>query len=200
MSKNSNKFLDDLTPFQWFEQWLNDATEKIEQDPNAMSLATIDPIGTLSIRIVLLKAWDNKGFVFYTNSKSRKGAAMNVNKQVGLSFYWPSLNRQIRISGSVEKVTDLESDAYFQSRAVRSKLGAWASKQSQPLESREHLLRSVAEYGAEFGDEVPRPAHWFGYRVIPSDMEFWEAGEFRLHNRWRWERDNEKWRVQRLNP
>lgn len=200
MSLKLNKFLEDSTPFNWFEKWLHDADQTIQQDPNAVSLATTDDDGSLSIRVVLLKAWDEKGFVFYTNSQSRKGTAMKKNRQVALSFYWPSLNRQIRISGNAEKVDDAESDAYFQSRALQSKLGAWASHQSQPLKNRAHLLARVAKYGLEFGLQVPRPDHWFGYRVVPTDIEFWEAGEFRLHNRWLWKKENEIWTCQRLNP
>lgn len=200
MSTKLIKFLDDSTPYNWFESWLDDAKEAIAQDPNAMSLATTDPDGSISIRVVLLKAWDERGFVFYTNSESRKGRAMASNDRVGLSFYWPSLNRQIRISGRVEKGDDSESDAYFESRALQSKLGAWASDQSRPLDSRESLLARVADFGEKFGEEVPRPTHWFGYRVVPTDIEFWEAGEFRLHDRWLWKLGAQGWSHERLNP
>ena len=200
MSTNLKNFLDDSTPFNWFENWLQEAVETISQDPAAMTLATTDPSGSLSIRVVLLKSWDERGFVFYTNSQSRKGVALGENRQCALCFYWPSLNRQIRISGEVEKVEEEVSDAYFESRALKSKLGAWASEQSRPLNNRATLVARVAKYGLKFGTKVPRPEHWFGFRVKASEIEFWQAGEFRLHDRWRWRIENGKWTYHRLNP
>lgn len=189
------------TPFSWFKDWFELAKHKIKKDPNAMTLATQDPLGQLSIRVVLLKEWDERGFVFYTNSTSRKGKAMSHNSNVALCFYWPSIDKQIRISGKIEKISDEDSNTYFASRALKSRLGAWASHQSQPLKNRMELLKRVAALGLKYGTRVPRPEYWYGYRVVPEEIEFWSAGDFRLHDRWRWTLDPQNnWIATRLNP
>ena len=170
-------------------------------DPTAMSLATVGADGAPSVRIVLLKGVDERGFVFYTNLDSRKGRELRATPRAALCFYWAALDTQIRIEGTVEPVSDAEADAYFASRARESQIGAWASQQSQDLSSMDELRARVAEVEARFADQpVPRPPHWSGRRVRPSSIEFWHAGDFRLHERRRFERDGDGWRMRRLFP
>lgn len=173
-------------PFPLFRKWLSDAETSEINDPNAMALATIDSDGTPSIRMVLLKGLDERGFVFYTNCESRKGTALDSNPVAALCFHWKSLRRQVRIEGTVEHVSDAESDEYYKTRPVGSRIGAWASDQSRPLQSRTHLANKVSALEAQYQgqeDSIPRPPHWGGYRVIPKAIEFWHDGEFRLHRR-----------------
>jgi pyridoxamine 5'-phosphate oxidase len=170
-------------------------------DPTAMSLATVSTDGTPSVRIVLLKGVDERGFVFYTNLNSRKGRELTATPRAALCFYWPALDVQIRIEGTIEPVSDAEADAYFASRARESQIGAWASLQSEELSSMDALRSRVAEMEARFANEpVPRPPHWSGRRVKPSSIEFWHAGEHRLHERRRYERDGNRWTMRRLFP
>jgi pyridoxamine 5'-phosphate oxidase len=170
-------------------------------DPTAMSLATVGPDGAPSVRIVLLKDVDERGFVFYTNLESRKGRELAATPRAALCFYWPALDTQIRVEGTVEPVSDAEADAYFASRARESQIGAWASQQSEELSSMDELRARVAEVEARFAHQpVPRPPHWSGRRVKPSSIEFWHAGEFRLHERRRFERDGNSWTMRRLFP
>jgi pyridoxamine 5'-phosphate oxidase len=170
-------------------------------DPTAMSLATVGADGAPSVRIVLLKEVDERGFVFYTNLESRKGRELAVTPRAALCFYWPALDTQIRIEGTVEPVSDAEADAYFASRARDSQLGAWASRQSETLESMEELRRRFDEMEARFANKpVPRPPHWSGRRVRAETIEFWCAGEHRLHERRRFERDGDGWTMRRLFP
>jgi pyridoxamine 5'-phosphate oxidase len=170
-------------------------------DPTAMSLATVSPDGAPSVRIVLLKGVDERGFVFYTNLNSRKGRELTVTPRAALCFYWPALDVQVRIEGTIEPVSDAEADAYFASRARESQIGAWASLQSEELSSMDALRARVAEMEARFANEpVPRPPHWSGRRVKPSSIEFWHAGEHRLHERRRYERDGNRWTMRRLFP
>jgi pyridoxamine 5'-phosphate oxidase len=170
-------------------------------DPTAMSLATVSTDGTPSVRIVLLKGVDERGFVFYTNLNSRKGRELTATPRAALCFYWPALDVQIRIEGTIEPVSDAEADAYFASRARESQIGAWASLQSEELSSMDALRSRVAEMEARFANEpVPRPPHWSGRRVKPSSIEFWHAGEHRLHERRRYERDGSGWTMRRLFP
>jgi pyridoxamine 5'-phosphate oxidase len=170
-------------------------------DPTAMSLATVSPDGAPSVRIVLLKHVDERGFVFYTNLHSRKGRELTATPRAALCFYWPALDTQIRVEGTVEPVSDAEADAYFASRARESQIGAWASQQSETLSSMDELRARVADAEARFADQpVPRPPHWSGRRVKPSSIEFWHAGEFRLHERRRYERDGSQWTMRRLFP
>jgi pyridoxamine 5'-phosphate oxidase len=170
-------------------------------DPTAMSLATVGPDGAPSVRIVLLKSVDERGFVFYTNLNSRKGRELTATPRAALCFYWPALDVQVRIEGTIEPVSDAEADAYFASRARESQIGAWASLQSEELSSMDALRARVAEMEARFANEpVPRPPHWSGRRVKPSSIEFWHAGEHRLHERRRYERDGNRWTMRRLFP
>jgi pyridoxamine 5'-phosphate oxidase len=170
-------------------------------DSTAMSLATVSTDGTPSVRIVLLKGVDERGFVFYTNLNSRKGRELTATPRAALCFYWPALDVQIRIEGTIEPVSDAEADAYFASRARESQIGAWASLQSEELSSMDALRARVAEMEARFANEpVPRPPHWSGRRVKPSSIEFWHAGEHRLHERRRYERDGNRWTMRRLFP
>jgi pyridoxamine 5'-phosphate oxidase len=171
-------------PFSKFAQWYADAHEPEVNDHNAMSVVSIDADGQPSVRIVLLKAWDEKGFVFYTNYQSRKGRALLANPKTCLNFHWKSVRRQIRIEGTAAPVTAIESDAYFATRARDSQIGAWASEQSQPLENRALFDQRFAEITERFKDQpVPRPPHWSGFRVTPARIEFWEDVDFRLHHR-----------------
>ena len=188
-------------PFAQFDAWFKEASAREPEDPNAMALATADPQGRPSLRMVLLKGVDDRGFVFYTNLGSRKGQQLQANPHAALTFHWKSLHRQVRAEGAVEPVTGEEADAYFASRHRSSQIGAWASRQSQPMTARLELERRVAEFTAKFGfGKVPRPDWWSGFRVLPSRIEFWQAGAFRLHERTLYIRDGEGWQTQRLFP
>ena len=166
-----------------------------------MTLATATRFGLPSARIVLLKSFDERGFVFFTNYNSRKGIELEENAQASLLFYWPQLWRQVRIEGTVERVSEEESDQYFHSRPLGSKIGAWASEQSSAIESRAALDRRFDEFSWKFGDNVPRPPHWGGYRVKPNMIEFWQGQENRLHDRLRFKsQDNGSWIIERLAP
>jgi pyridoxamine 5'-phosphate oxidase len=170
-------------------------------DPTAMSLATVGPDGAPSVRIVLLKAVDERGFVFYTNMNGRKGRELIATPRAALCFYWPALDTQIRVEGHVEQVSDAEADAYFASRARDSQIGAWASRQSETLASMDELRGRVLEVENLYaGKPVPRPPYWTGRRVRPERIEFWHAGEFRLHERRLFERDGDRWTMRRLFP
>lgn len=173
-------------PLALFQSWLKEAESSEINDPNAMALATVDANGQPSIRMVLLKDMDQRGFVFFTNRESRKGTALQANPVAAVCFHWKTLRRQIRIEGTIEWVSDAESDAYYKTRPLGSRIGAWASQQSRPLESRGFLAGRVAALEEEYKgreDDLPRPAHWGGYRLIPTHIEFWHDGEFRLHRR-----------------
>ncbi len=190
-------------PMQQFDIWFKDAEAHELNDPNAMTVATADANGRPSARILLLKGQDAKGFVFYTNMNSRKGGELQVNPFVSLCFHWKSLRRQVRIEGPIEQVSDNEADSYFNSRARGSRIGAWASQQSQPLADRETLMNAVAELEEKFaGAPIPRPPHWTGQRLRPLQIEFWEDGEFRLHDRFVFQRPtvDDAWSMQRLSP
>lgn len=188
-------------PFALFKQWMEDAIAREINDPNAMTLATVDADGMPSARIVLLKQLDERGFVFYTNRESRKGLALAANPVAALCFHWKTLRRQVRIEGTVSIVTDSESDAYYNSRPVGSQIGAWASQQSRPLESRSVLAGRVAALEKEYeGRDIPRPAYWGGYRVIPQRIEFWHDGAFRLHTRLVYRRNGDGWSKEMIYP
>lgn len=193
--------MDDPNPFNLFAAWFAEAEGSEPNDPNAMTLATATPDGRPSARMVLLKGWDESGFVFYTNLESRKGTELAANAQVALLFHWKSLRRQIRIEGPAAPVTEAEADAYYASRPRLSRLGAWASDQSRPLESRATLVARVAALEAKYvlGD-IPRPPHWSGYRVRPDYFEFWRDMPFRLHDRQTYTRAGGGWAPGRLFP
>ena len=181
-------------PFTLFNTWFAEANTSEPNDPDAMALATADADGHPSVRMVLLKGHDERGFVFYTNLDSRKGGELAANPSVALLFHWKSLRRQVRIEGPVSAVSDAEANAYFASRGRTSRIGAWASEQSRPLDRRETFVERVAEVGRRFeGEEVPRPPRWSGFRVTPKAIEVWEDGEHRLHHRRLFTRDGDRW-------
>jgi pyridoxamine 5'-phosphate oxidase len=193
----------DRNPIRQFQVWIDEVRRSgvSEQDAISMTLATATKDGKPDARIVLLKSFDELGFVFYTNYQSRKAKELSENPQACLLFYWPQLWRQVRIEGTVEKVSAEESDAYFQSRPLGSKLGAWASNQSEVIENREALEARFAELQKRFGDDAPRPPHWGGYRVKPTAIEFWQGQDNRLHDRLRYRlQENGSWIIERLGP
>lgn len=188
-------------PYALFAEWLAEAAKTEPNDPNALCLATSTPDGRPSARMVLLKGHDARGFVFYTNLESRKGAELRANPHAALCFHWKTLQRSVRVEGAVEPVSDAEADAYFASRPRGSRIGAWASRQSRPLEGRWALEKAVAEYTLKFGvGDIPRPPHWGGFRVLPARIEFWRDMPFRLHERRVFHRDGEGWREEALYP
>ena len=191
----------DPDPIRQFQRWLDQAIAAELPEPNAMTLATATRDGIPSARIVLLKGLDARGFAFYTNYESRKGQELADNPQAALVFLWTVLERQVRIEGQVEKVAAAETDAYFQSRPLASRLGAWASEQSRVIRDREVLEQRFAELKATYADEtVPRPPHWGGYRVIPHQIEFWQGRTSRLHDRLRYRLKQGNWLLERLAP
>ena len=193
----------DPNPIRQFEQWFQElpAFGVNEQDAISMTLATATTDGLPGARIVLMKSYDDRGFVFYTNYNSRKGNELADNARACLLFYWSALWRQVRIEGAVEKVSEEESEQYFHSRPLGSKTGAWASNQSQPIENRAALEKRFEEFDLKFADNVPRPPHWGGYRVIPEVIEFWQGQENRLHDRLRYTRKSDgTWLIERLAP
>lgn len=190
-------------PFEQFGMWLSEAEDSEVNDPNGMALATSDKTGQPSVRMVLLKGYDERGFVFYTNLESNKGSDLLENPKAGILFHWKSKRRQVRVEGQVEAVTAEEADEYYQSRSRGSQIGAWASQQSRPLESRYALEKNVAKYTAKFGiSTIPRPEHWSGFRIVPTHIEFWQDGKFRLHDRFTFTRAkvSDDWNIDRLYP
>jgi len=190
-------------PFDLFRQWFADATASEPNDPNAMALATVDPQGMPDVRMVLMKGYDEQGFVFYTNTGSAKGTQLLASRKAAIVFHWKSLHRQVRVRGPIKQVSDAEADAYFQSRPRDSRIGAWASQQSRPLESRFALEKAVAVNAAKYAvGTVPRPPHWTGFRIMPVAIEFWHDRPFRLHDRITFSRaePNGDWTRHRLYP
>ena len=190
----------DADPVAQFRKWYADAERAQLLEPNAMSLATADASGQPSARIVLLKEIDARGLVFFTDYRSRKARDLAANPRAALTFLWKELDRQVRAIGDVEIVTRDESAAYFRTRARGSRLGAWASQQSAVLSDRATLEREVAKLDAQFGGDIPLPPHWGGYRVVPNEFEFWQGRENRLHDRFRYTREGERWTIERLSP
>jgi len=190
-------------PFQRFEEALKLASESEPNDPTAMALASVDPQGMPNLRMVLMKDFDLRGFVFYTNRQSAKGCELDASFKAAANFHWKSLRRQVRLRGEVEEVTLAESDAYFASRPRNSRIGAWASQQSRAMEDRFSLEKAVAVYAAKYAiGDIPRPPHWIGYRIKPVYIEFWTDKPFRLHERivYRREMAEGDWGVERLYP
>ena len=188
-------------PFSLFQSWYDEAVAAEVNDPDSMALATVDAGGMPSVRMVLLKEWAADGFVFYTNYESRKSGELDATAKAAFCIHWKSLRRQVRVVGPVSRVDAARSDAYFASRGRGSRIGAWASAQSRPLDSRDSLAAAVAEVEARFPDDVPRPPHWGGFLIEPQEIEFWADGEHRLHDRFRFTPDAAGgWDVSRLNP
>jgi len=189
-------------PFAIVRRWLAEAEASEPNDPNAVALATVDPDGLPNARMVLLKEIEAAGFVFYTNYDSVKGQEIGVTGRAAFVMHWKSLRRQIRVRGLTERVEGAQADAYFASRSLKSRLGAWASRQSRPLESRAALLAEAARMAARHGVNPPRPPFWGGFRILPLEIEFWADGAYRLHDRFRWHRPDpdSDWTVVRLSP
>ena len=202
-SLTSGDFTESAEPFRLFSEWFNDAVKAEPNDPSAMTLATVDGSGMPDARMVLMKGFDESGFVFYSHIDSAKGRELAANAKAALVFHWKSLRRQVRIRGTVSTVTSAEADAYFAPRHRQSRIGACASAQSRPLASRAVLEEEVARLTKAFGSgDVPRPSYWCGYRVIPLEIEFWRSGAFRLHDRivFRRASPGDPWTKTRLYP
>ena len=196
-------FKDEDNPVNLFKEWFKKAETTEPNDPNALSLATADKSGKPKVRMVLLKGFSEDGFTFYTNFNSSKGKDLKENPKASMCFHWKSLLRQIRIYGNVVQVSDKEADDYYNSRAYGSRIGAWASNQSQVLESRKSLDDSIEKFKKKFHDEnkVPRPPNWSGWRLVPEEIEFWRDGDNRIHERLKYVKNNEKgWKRFLLNP
>ncbi len=196
-------------PFEIARTWLQEATASEPNDPNAIALATVDPDGLPNVRMVLLKDITDADFVFYTNYKSAKAREMETSGKAAFVMHWKSLRRQVRVRGLISREEGPEADAYYASRSLKSRLGAWASKQSEPLASRMLLMAEVARVTAAYGSNPPRPPFWGGFRILPVEIEFWADGAFRLHDRFRWTRKEgarpgdpsaASWDIMRLNP
>lgn len=206
MSENeltSGDFTEQNEPFTLFASWLREAETTELNDPNAVALATVDKDGLPNVRMVLLKGFDSDGFVFYTNFESQKGQEILSQKKAAMCFHWKSLRRQVRLRGLVEVVSDKEADEYYKTRARGSRIGAWASKQSRPLEGRFALEKAVAEYTARYAiGDIPRPPYWSGFRIRPLSIEFWHDRQFRLHDRIEFRRDMPEgaWQKVRMYP
>ena len=188
-------------PFTLFDSWYKEAVEAEINDPDAIALASVNADGMPSVRMVLLRQWSDEGFFFFTNYESRKAGELLATGKAAFCLHWKSLRRQIRVTGEVIKASPERSDDYFASRGRGSRIGAWASEQSRPLESREALTKAVAEVEERFPNDVPRPPHWGGFMIVPQEIEFWTDGENRLHDRFRFTPDRKGgWDIQRLNP
>lgn len=188
-------------PYALFEAWFQEATRLEVNDSNTMALATVDENSLPNVRMVLMQYFDSNGFVFFTNLTSAKGRELLASRKAAVCFHWKSLRRQVRIRGAVETVSEAEADAYFVSRPRGSRIGAWASQQSQRLESREALQQAVADVEARYADaDVPRPPHWSGFRIVPQEIEFWHDRPFRLHDRVIFTPQGEGWSLNRLYP
>ena len=191
----------DIDPYQLFDSWFAEAKEAEINDPDAMAIASVDSSGMPSVRMVLLKEIVPEGFVFYTNYTSRKSAELLATGKAAFVMHWKSLRRQVRVCGQIEKVSAAQSDAYFNSRPLGSRVGAWASDQSKPLATRQILQDAVADVEANYGEDIPRPPHWGGFLIKPDEIEFWADGEYRLHDRFRYTKSaTGTWQAQRLYP
>jgi pyridoxamine 5'-phosphate oxidase len=200
---NSSDFTEARDPFALLKLWLAEASERELNDPEAMTLASVDPSGLPDARVMLCKQADERGLVFYTNAESAKGRQLAATPKAAALFHWKSLRRQVRLRGAVAMIAQREADAYFATRPRVSRIGAWASQQSRPLESRAKLEQTVADLTVKFGDgDIPRPPHWGGFRLTPIQIEFWRDGEYRLHDRvvFTRAREGDPWRRERLYP
>ena len=197
-----SSFEDLDNPIDLFKKWFSKAEENEINDPNAVAVATSNQNNQPNVRMVLLKGLSDKGFVFYTNFNSKKGEELKVNQKASMCFHWKSLRRQVRILGNVEEVTKKEADDYYNSRPYKNRISAWASSQSQILEKREIFLNKIKEYEKKYPDEnnVPRPPHWSGWRLLPNEIEFWVDGEGRIHERLIYKNIKEKWEKEILYP
>ena len=199
----TDNFVEETNPNTLFERWFSEAQTSEINDPNAMALSSVDSTGFPNIRVVLLKGYDDRGFVFYTNLESQKGQEVQQSGKAAVNFHWKSLRRQVRVRGLTEPVTDAEADEYFGSRSRMSRLGAVASQQSRPLDSRETMMREIERLDKLYpGDHIPRPDHWHGTRILPLYIEFWQDGEARLHDRsvYRRETLDQEWTKERWYP
>ena len=188
-------------PIELFKKWFAKAEETEINDPNAVAVATADNTNQPSVRMVLLKGLSDKGFVFYTNFNSKKGSDLKINKKASMCFHWKSIRRQVRIIGTVEKVTDKEADDYYNSRPYKNKIGAWASSQSEILDKRDDFIKKIETYEKKYpSNNIPRPTHWSGWRLIPSQIEFWLDGEGRIHERLNYKKEKGNWKKELLYP
>ncbi len=192
----------DIDPFELFKEWYEIAKQSETNDANALSFATVDASGMPDVRILLMNGFDEKGFVVYMNLQSAKGEQLKANPKAAAVFHWKTLRQQVRVRGEVEQVSDKQADDYFATRPHGSQIGAHASKQSQPLKSRDELLTATKMIEKKYPNNVPRPNHWSGYRILPLEIEFWKDGKYRLHDRIVFKREtlDSPWRVIRLNP
>ncbi len=201
MTTEQNLIDSNKKPINLFEEWFEQAKKNEINDHNAMNLATISPDGKPNSRIVLLKSYSDEGFIFYTNSNSKKGKAISINANVALNFHWKSIKKQIRIEGVISKISNIEANEYYNSRPLGSRIGAWASLQSEELSNRKQLIDRVKEYENKFqSSHVPRPSHWNGYIVEPSLIEFWQDMPFRLHDRVEFKKVSQNWISRKLYP
>ena len=189
-------------PIDLFKNWFKKAEETEINDPNAVALGTADKKNQPSVRMVLLKGLSDRGFVFYTNFNSKKSSDLKINQQASMCFHWKSLRRQVRVIGKVEQVTEKEADKYFNSRPYKNRVSAWASSQSEKLESRDVFLSKIKEFEKKYPDQnkVPRPAHWSGWRILPQEVEFWLDGEGRIHERLNYIKNSSEWKKEILYP
>jgi pyridoxamine 5'-phosphate oxidase len=205
-NKNSlglDSIFEDLdNPIDLFKNWFKKAEETEINDPNAVALGTTDQKNQPSVRMVLLKGLSNEGFVFYTNFNSKKGSDIKSTQQASMCFHWKSLRRQIRVTGKVQQVTEKEANEYYNSRPYKNRISAWASNQSEKLESRDTFLKKIEEFEKKYPDQnnVPRPPHWSGWRILPNEIEFWLDGEGRIHERLNYTNNNGKWIKEILYP
>ena len=188
-------FKDIDNPIDLFKNWFKKAEETEINDPNAVALGTADQTNQPSVRMVLLKGLSNEGFVFYTNFNSKKGNDLKINQQASMCFHWKSLRRQVRVIGKVQQVSEKEADDYYNSRPYKNRISAWASNQSEQLDSRDTFLKKIAEFEKKYPDQnkVPRPPHWSGWRILPKEIEFWLDGEGRVHERLNYINNNDEW-------
>ena len=207
MNKKNNlgldiSFMNEENPFVVFKQWMSEAEKSEINDPNAVALATVNTSNQPDVRMVLLKEYNNNGFIFFTNLNSKKGADLKLTPKASMCFHWKSLLRQVRISGSISLISEKDADEYFNTRPYLSKIGAWSSNQSKPMENRDEFLKKIEEYKNKYNDQnnIPRPRHWSGFLLSPTRIEFWKDAEGRLHQRLEYIKELNTWKKQILYP